>query len=127
MQAEFGAARAAIDLDQSAMVADDLGDQCQAEPAAGGSRGDERLEQMRADVVRNARPVVAHHDAQRQIERAGGAGNREPHAVLEAGGQHDLRMLVARPATASAAFFTRFSTTCTSWSRLPQTGGSDGS
>ena len=28
---------------------------------------------------------------------------------------------------ASAAFFTRLRITCTSWSRLPQTGGSEGS
>ena len=37
VQAEFSAARAAVDLDQAAMVADNLGDQRQTEAAAGQS------------------------------------------------------------------------------------------
>ena len=54
-------------LDQAAMVADDLGDQSQAEAAAGRLGGDERLKQMRAHVVGNARTVVAYGDEQRQV------------------------------------------------------------
>ncbi len=91
-------------------------------PAAGGLGGDEGLEQMRADILGDAGPVVAHGDHKRQVERAVAPGDgREPHAMLEAGGEVDLADPAGRRRSiASAAFFTRLSTTWISWSRLPQ-------
>src|SRR5471032_2169445 len=62
MQTELGASRSAVDLDQTAMIADDLGDQGKTQPAARGLGRDERLEQMRSDILGYARPVVADRD-----------------------------------------------------------------
>ncbi len=61
-------------------------------PLPDGFRCDERLEQMRADVVRNAGTVVADDDQQRHIEPRRGARHGQAHAVLEPGHQGDLRI-----------------------------------
>ena len=56
--AEGGAARLRLAFDDAAMVADDLGDQRQAEAGAVGLGGDERIEEVGQHVLRHARPVV---------------------------------------------------------------------
>ena len=56
--AESGAARLRLALDDAAVVADDLGDQCKAEAGAVGLGGDEGVEEIGQQVVRDARPVV---------------------------------------------------------------------
>ena len=74
------------------MVADDLGDQSQAEAAAGRLGGDERLKQMGAHIIRDTRPVVAHRHEQRQVDAGARSRHRDPHAMLKPGGQRDLGM-----------------------------------
>src|SRR4051794_3088378 len=80
--AEPGAAGPAVDLDQAAVVADDLRHQREAEPAAARLAADEGFEQMRADVFRDARPVVAHRHDERQVQALAAARDGEPHPVL---------------------------------------------
>ena len=46
-------------FDDAAVIADDLGDQRKAEARAVGLGGDERIEQVRHQIVRDARAVVA--------------------------------------------------------------------
>src|ERR1044072_3875723 len=61
--AENGVTRLRLALDDPAMVADDLGDQCKTEAASGrlgGDEGIEQVEQMRHQVGRHAAAVVAH-------------------------------------------------------------------
>src|SRR5258708_23812407 len=84
--AEDGAARLAVELDDAAMVADDLGDQRQAEAGAVGLGGHEGVEQMVAQILGYPFAIVldAHH--QRQIEPPGGSTHSKPHAMLESGG-----------------------------------------
>ena len=72
-----------------------------------------------ADGLRDARAVVAHADLQRQVHacpccRARRCGRRGGKAV-----ESTISPPIAG-STASAAFFTRFSRICTSWSRLPR-------
>src|SRR5579862_8107938 len=59
---EDGAARQALELDHAAMLADQLGDQRQAEPGAVGLAGNERVEQMRPQILGNAGTVVLDRD-----------------------------------------------------------------
>src|SRR5215472_11650351 len=91
VQAELCTSGTAVHLDQATVIADDLGNQSEAQSAARRLRRDERLEQMRANVVRNAWAVVPHRDQERHVEPGGGSGDRKAHAVLESCGQNDLR------------------------------------
>jgi hypothetical protein len=116
-KAKGGSARDRIALDDTAVIADDLGHQCKSEAGALRFRGDEGIEQ-----IGQSRTATSMGRLTRSREP--GTWRRRP-----------VRKAVERvisPSTASApmasdAFFTRLRMTCTSWSRLPSTGGSEGS
>ena len=75
--------RLRLALDDAAVVADDLGDQRQPEAGAGRLGGDERIEQMRQQVVGHARPVVL--DAEFERQRHARLGARQLTAARPAG------------------------------------------
>src|SRR5690349_18365298 len=77
-------------FDDPAMIADDLRHQCKTEAAAGRLGGDEGIEQVRQEVVWHAGAVVAHAELERQRHARLAAGQRQPHAGPERGGQVDL-------------------------------------
>ena len=72
------------------MLADDLGDQRQAEPRAVRLGGDERVEQDRQDILRNARAIVAHAKFERQRDAVLAAGDGDANAGPERRRQRDL-------------------------------------
>src|SRR5882672_550286 len=53
-------------FDDAAVIADDLGDQGQAQSRPGRLGGRERIEQMRQEIVGNARTVVLDAELERQ-------------------------------------------------------------
>ena len=108
------------------MVADDLGHQRKPEAGTVGLGGDERIEQDRHQVRRHARAVILDDDLQRQRDALG----QQPWTEMRMPGRNAVENLISAfgvRSRASAAFFTRFRNTWMSWSRLPPTGGSDGS
>src|SRR5262249_52384456 len=64
--AEGGLPRQRLAFDDAAMIADDLGDQCEAKTAAGRFGGDEGIEQVRKQIFRHARTIVLDAELQRQ-------------------------------------------------------------
>src|SRR5689334_8663689 len=61
-----GMSRLRLALDDPAVVADNLRDQCKTEAGSGRLGGDERVEQMRQEVRRNAGAVVLDAELERQ-------------------------------------------------------------
>src|ERR1700704_4320464 len=53
-------------FDDAAVIADDLGDQREAQPRPGRLGGHERVEQMRYQIVGNARTIVLDAEFERQ-------------------------------------------------------------
>ena len=78
--AEHGALGLDFALDDAAVVADDLGDQRQPEAGAVALGGHERIEQVRLEVLGDARAVVLDLDHQRQADARAGARHGQPHA-----------------------------------------------
>src|SRR3984893_18809943 len=64
--AKDGSSWLRLAFDDAAVIADDLGDQRQAEPRSGRLGGHERVEQVRQEIVGNARAVVLDAELQRQ-------------------------------------------------------------
>ncbi|MNL52402.1 hypothetical protein D3C87_1755730 [compost metagenome] len=75
------------------MVANDLGDQRQAEPRTIGLGGDERVEQERQDIGRHAGPIVLDDDFERQRDALGHSGHADANTRTEGRRQLDLRFL----------------------------------
>ena len=124
--AEGGAPRLRLAFDDAAMVADDLGDQRQAEAGAVRLRGDEGIEDVGQQVLGHAGAVVD----RRRIPAAGSPCCGCPGIERRMPGRKAVRKTISPSFVspmASAAFFTRFRKTWMSWSRLAWTGGSDGS
>src|SRR5262245_60795584 len=72
------------------MVADDLGHERKAKAGPRRLGGDERIEEMRHEIGRNAGAVVLHGDLEWQAYPGLAAWNREAHAGPEGGGEGDL-------------------------------------
>ena len=89
-EAEHGAPRLAVELDDAAVVADDFGDQRQPEAGAPRSGGDEGIEQVGTDVVGDALAVVLNADHERQVDARAAARHGETDAVPVGGGEDDL-------------------------------------
>jgi hypothetical protein len=85
-------ARLRFTFDDAAVVADDLGDQRKAKAAAGQLGGDERIEQVRHQVVGHARPVVLDAEFERQRHPRRLARHRQADAGAERSGELDLRL-----------------------------------
>src|SRR6185437_3595766 len=83
--AEDGAPRLAVELDDAAMVADDLRHQGEAETGAVALGGDEGVEEMGAQIFRDALAVVADGDDERQVDTGVGARHGKPHPLLVGG------------------------------------------
>ena len=72
------------------MVADDLGDERQAQARTARLGRDERIEDVRHEIGGNARAVVAHGDFQRQAEPLPATPRRNLHAGPIARRQRDF-------------------------------------
>src|SRR5690348_9321959 len=88
--AKYRAAWARVALDDAAMVADDLGDEGQAETGTGRLGGDEGVEEMLHEIGRHARAVVLDRNLKRQADPRLAAWNREPDPRPERGHESDL-------------------------------------
>src|ERR1700731_3193314 len=64
---EHGAPGVAVELDHAAMVADHLGDECKTKASSVSLGRDERIEQVRFEIVRNSAAIVSDRDHQRQV------------------------------------------------------------
>jgi hypothetical protein len=58
-----------FELDDAAVIADNLRHQCKTKARAGRLGRDERIEQMAGEVAGNAAAIVAHADFKRQADR----------------------------------------------------------
>src|SRR3979490_399228 len=72
-------------FDDAAVIADDLGDQSEPQPRSGRLGGDERIEQMGQEIVRNARTVVLDAELERQRDTCFASRQRQAHARTEGG------------------------------------------
>ncbi len=78
-----------VAFDDAAVIADDLGDERKAKAVPLRFGGDERIEQVRLQVVRHARAVVLDLDHERQVDAGVAARDGEADAGTERGLQHD--------------------------------------
>src|SRR5215469_1051309 len=83
---EDGAARHGIAFDDTAMVADDLGNQSKAQAGTAALGRDERIEDVGHEIWRHAGAIVAHRDFKRQAQPLARNGGAETHAGAIAGG-----------------------------------------
>src|SRR5262245_40585066 len=88
--AEHSAARTRVAFDDATMVADDLGDEREPEARARRLGGDERVEQMRHQIRRDALAIVLDGNLERQADARLTAGNGEAYAWPERSRQRDL-------------------------------------
>src|SRR5690348_14057621 len=72
------ASRLAVELDDPAVIADNLGNQCKTQAGSVHLGGDERIEQMSPDILGDALPVVLDPDDQRKLQA--GVATRDRHA-----------------------------------------------
>src|ERR1700732_720327 len=77
-------------FDYAAVIADDLGDQREAQSRPGRLSGHERVEQMRQQIVGDARTVVLDAEFERQRYARLAARQRQAHARTEGGRERDL-------------------------------------
>src|SRR5690606_13372827 len=87
--AEARPSRPAVAVDNPAMVTHYLGDESEPQPRAVGLRGDERVEEYRHQLRRNAGAVVLDGDLQRQRDALRDTLNRNADAWPESGGEPD--------------------------------------
>jgi hypothetical protein len=87
--AEDGTLGRGLALDDAAVVADDLGDEGEAEARTPGLGRHERIEEVRLELVGDAGPRILHLDHQRQADARAGARHGKAHARTERGAQHD--------------------------------------
>ncbi len=92
--AEHGAARLAVELDDAAVIADHLGDEREPEAGAVVLGRDEGIEEMRAQILGDALAVVGDRDDQRQVHAAVAAGDGQAHAMPVGGRELDLAALL---------------------------------
>ena len=79
-----------IAFDDAPVIADDLRHQGKSKARALRLGGDEGIEQVGQEVRRDARPVVADRELDRQADAIRRPGYPQAHAGAEGGGQHDL-------------------------------------
>src|ERR1022692_951212 len=77
-------------FDDAAVIADDLGDKREAQSRPGRLGGHERVEQMREQIVRDARAVVLDAELERQRYAGLASRQRQAHARPEGGRERDL-------------------------------------
>src|SRR5205823_14645331 len=87
---EHGAPGLAVELDHAAMVADHLRDKCKTKASSISLGRDERVEQMRLEIVGDAAAVIGHRDHQRQMAAPLPSGYRKTQAVAISGRQSDF-------------------------------------
>ena len=118
--------RLAVEFDDAAVVVDDLGDQRQTQAVAVGlvvTNGSNRCGRMSSGMPA---PLSSTRDDQRQVRP--GVAAAAPPAARRAGRPWSESIVpLARRRSPRPAFFTRLRNTWISRSRLPSTGGSDGS
>lgn len=115
----------AVAFDDAAMITNDLRDQRQAEPGTVGLRRHEGIEQMREHVLRHSRPIIMHAELERQRHPVPRTRHLEADARTIGRGQNNLAALTLTDGF--RGILQQIEKTCTSWSRLAKTGGSDGS
>src|SRR5262245_25577007 len=91
---EGGFARDRITLDNSAVVADDLGDESKAEARAIGLRRDERIEQVGQAIRRHPGTRILYGEFERQRYPITHARHRKPNSRTEGGRQRNFARLV---------------------------------
>src|SRR6185295_10230109 len=79
-----------VAFDDPAMVTDDLGDERQAKPRAGRFGADERIEEMRHEIGRNAGAVIFDCNFERQAHSRVTSWYRKTHATPEGRRQRNL-------------------------------------
>src|SRR5260370_21990029 len=85
-------------FNDAAVIAHDLGDQRQAKSRPGRLGGHERIEQVRQQIVGNARTVVLDAELERQRYARLAARQRQAHTRTEGGRERDLAIARALPA-----------------------------
>src|SRR5271166_5560841 len=83
-------ARMRLALDDAAMVADQLCDQCKTQTRTVRLGGDERVEQVGVDFRRDPLAIVAHADFERQRDRLGARSGAQSHAWAKGGRQRNF-------------------------------------
>src|SRR5436190_11817552 len=88
--AKDGVSRLRLAFDDSAVIADDFGNERETKPGASRLCRYERIEQVRQDVGGHARAIVSDAEFERQRHARLAAGNLQAHARTERGREFDL-------------------------------------
>ena len=87
---EYRSARQAVEFDDAAVITDDLGDEGKAKTCSTRLGGHKRVEQMAAQILRNAAAIILNRHHQRQMDPGIRARNGEADAMLERRRQRDF-------------------------------------
>src|SRR5579885_267824 len=95
--AEHGASRRGLAFNDPAVIADDLRHQREAEPASRRLGGDEGIEKVRHQIVRNPGAVVLDAELERQRHARLAAWRGQTYARAKGGSEVDLAVACALP------------------------------